>query len=150
MLLISYFTLFFWTHLHFPIVCQCMMLELALISYEHVPKHLIGPTSGNFILSQESISVATLAGFRLISFPPLINKETLNGQVHHLVSLNDPDTELQNEVLQCVVSSLLAILQHILKSCLKGSLPNSASIAYEGHYLLPDMLDIWMVLAVIH
>jgi len=75
------------------------MLELALISYECVLKHLIGPTSGDFILPQESISVAALAGFRLISFPPLTNKETLNSQVHHLISINDPDTELQNEVL---------------------------------------------------
>jgi hypothetical protein len=87
-----------------------MMLEPALILYEHVLKHLIGPTSGDFILPQESISVIALAGFRLISFPPLTNKKMLNGQVHCLISLNNPDTELQNEVLQCIVPPPLAVL----------------------------------------
>jgi hypothetical protein len=44
----------------------------------------------------------------------------------------------------------LTVLRHFLKSSLEGSLPVGASIAYEGHYLSPDVLDVWMVLAAVH
>lgn len=129
---------------------QHTMLEPTLISYELVPNHLIGPTSDHFILPQEKISVAALAGFKLVSFPPLTNKATLNSQARHLVSVNKLDTELQNTVLQRLIPPPLAVIQCFLKSSLEGLLPDSASISYEGHHLSLDVLDIWMVLAAIH
>ena len=46
------------------------MPEPPVVLYESVPNHLIGPTS-NFVLPQEDMSVAALAGFKLVSFPSL-------------------------------------------------------------------------------
>jgi hypothetical protein len=126
------------------------MPEPTPISYELVPSHLVGPTSDDFILPHEKISVAALAGFKLVSFSPLANQETLTNQVHHLVGANEPDTELQNKVLQSLIPPPLVVLHRFLKSCLEGSLPNGASIAYEGHHLPQNVLDIWMVLAAVH
>lgn len=74
------------------------MPEPALILYELISNHLVGPTSDDFILPHEKISVAALAGFKLISFSPLANKETLTN-VHHLVGANKLATKLQNKVL---------------------------------------------------
>ena len=126
------------------------MIEPILISYECVPNHLVGPTSGHFILPQEMISVVILASFKLVSFPPLTNNKTLDSQVHYLVGANKPDIELQNKLLQSLIPPPLTVLWHFLKSSLEGSLPAGASIAYEGHYLSLDVLDVWMVLAAVH
>ena len=80
------------------------MPEPPVVSYESVPDHLIGPTS-DFVLPQEDMSVAALAGFKLVSFPSLTNKETLNDQVRRLVGVNEPNTGLQNKILRskCVI-----------------------------------------------
>lgn len=63
-----------------------IMPEPFVILYKGIPNHLIGPTS-DFILPQEEMSVAALAGFKLILFPPLIKKEVLDDQVHCLISV---------------------------------------------------------------
>ena len=66
-------------------LCYCIALhhtmpESTLVSYEHIPNHLVGPTSGHFVFPQENIFVAMLANFKLISFLPLTNKDALNDQ----------------------------------------------------------------------
>ncbi|KAF8493747.1 hypothetical protein F5888DRAFT_1806075 [Russula emetica] len=123
------------------------MLEPAIISYERVPNHLVGPTSNHFVLPQKKILVAALAGFKLISFPPLTNKKTLDSQVLHLIGANEPNTELQKKLLQSLIPPPLTILQRFLKSHLKGLLSDPTSITYGGRHLPPDVLKIWMVLA---
>jgi hypothetical protein len=126
------------------------MPEPALISYELIPNYLGGPTSNNFVFPHEKISVTALAGFKLVSFPPLTNKKMLDNQVYYLISANKPNTELQNKILQGLVLPLLTILRCFLKSSLRGSLPDGASITYEGHYLPLNVLNIWMALAAVH
>ena len=127
-----------------------IMPEPTLISYELITSHLIGPTFDDFILLHEKISVATLAGFKLISFPPLTNWEMLTNQVHHLVSVNKLDTKLQTKVLQSLIPPPLVIFQCFLICHLEGSLSNGTSIAYEGHHLSHHVLVIWMVSAAVY
>jgi len=125
------------------------MPEPFVVSYEGVPNHLIGPTS-DFVLPQEEMSVAALAGFKLISFPPLTKKEALDDQVHRLIGVNEPDTGLQNTVLRNLIPPPLAILQHFLKRRLEGTIPIATSITHDGRHFPLDILNIWMVLAAVH
>lgn len=126
------------------------MPEPALVSYEGVPDHLVGNTYVNFVLPAQKLSVATLAGFKLVSFPVLTNKEALDGQVIQLIGSSEPNTELQNEILRSLTPPPIAVLQSFLKRGLEGTLRDGPSIAHEGHHLPANVLDVWMVFAAVH
>lgn len=126
------------------------MPEPAPVSYELVPNSLVGSTSDDFVLPSQKLSIAAFAGFKLISFPALTNKETLDGQLLRLVGTSEPDTELQNEILRSLTPPPLAVLQRFIKRGLEGSMPDGRSVAHEGRHLPADVLDVWMVFAAVH
>lgn len=126
------------------------MPEPALVSYERVPNSLIGNTSADFVLPAQKLSVTTFAGFKLVSFPALTNKETLNGQLIQLVGTSEPDTELQNETLRSLIPPPIAVLQRFLQRGVEGTIPDAPSISHEGRHLPVDVLDVWTVFAATH